>query len=630
MMVAAVSAAPNPKPSSHRNPVRPPLLPSEGDNGVGPRRPRAREVTSRYMSSLSSTSSSSTSSANSLSSRRSASPIVSRTGPTTAAMTPANKRSQSVERRRPGTPWASTVDLRAGNAAQGSTASRNLLTSARSLSVSFQGESFSLQVSKAKPAPSSNVRKGTPERRKATPARGVKGDELVGADQSENSKPVDQQRWPGRSRQPNIMTRSLDYRDDRRSLGLSGSVVRALQHSMIDGTPKLQSNSGDADLEKAALPAVDGNSAIGSAESSDPVASDTESVSSGSTSGARECSSTAQSRGGPRGIMVPARFWQETNNRLRRMPEPESPQSGSPGLKTAVPVKLFGPKKSASDSPVSSPRTISTSRGLSSPLRGAVRPASPSKLMTSSTSSPMRGIPSPSRVRNLVASTQPNILNFAADVRRGKMGENRIVDAHLLRLLYNRHLQWRFVNARADATMMAQRLAAEKSLIDAWESTLVLRDSVRGKRKELQFLRQYLKLTAILKGQMLYLEEWALLERDHSNSLSGAIEGLKGSTLRLPIVGGARVDIQNVKEAICSADDVMQAMASSICSLLAKVEERHSLVAELANITTQERDLLDQCRDLLSSAAAMQVTDCSLRTHTLQLKRVPPSLTANV
>lgn len=33
----------------------------------------------------------------------------------------------------------------------------------------------------------------------------------------------------------------------------------------------------------------------------------------------------------------------------------------------------------------------------------------------------------------------------------------------------------------------------------------------------------------------------------------------------------SQADIQNVKDAICSAVDVMQGMASSICSLLTKV-----------------------------------------------------------
>uniref|UniRef100_A0A5B6ZJ61 Putative QWRF motif-containing protein 2 n=2 Tax=Davidia involucrata TaxID=16924 RepID=A0A5B6ZJ61_DAVIN len=661
-MVAAVSASLNPKISSqggtHQNPKRPPLLPSEADNGVvGPRRPKSREVTSRYMSSNSSTSTTSTSvtsssyssSSNSSSSRRYPSPLVSRT----VAMTPMPaassviKRSQSVERRRPVTPRPSTP----GNASEMSAAARLLVTSTKSLSVSFQGQSFSLPISKTKPAPStnnlSNVRKGTPERRKAaTPVR----------DQTENSKPIDQHRWPGRSRQVNYLTRSFDCTTEKKKLGGSGSVIRALQQSMIDESSKasfdgrLKVESCNAGLEKAVQLIVDANSAVGSAVTSGPVASDSESVSSGSTSGVQECATVTHAPGGPRNIMVPARFWQETNNRLRRMPEPGSPVSKNNGMKTVVPPKLVATKKLLNDSPISSPRGVSsTSRGLSSPLRGAARPvspskigaarpASPNKIMTPlTTSSPSRGMPSPSRVRYGAASTlsnnlsnTPSILSFAADIRRGKMGENRIVDAHLLRLLYNRHLQWRFVNARTDASLLVQRVTAEKSLYNAWVTTSKLRCSVISKRMELQLLKQNLKLYSILKGQILYLDDWDLVDRDHSSSLSGAIEALEASTLRLPVVGGARADTQNVKDAVCSAVDMMQAMASSICSLLPKVEQVNSVVSELANITAEERALLDQCKDILSTLTAMQVKDCSLRTHILQLKRIPSRLTTEV
>lgn len=42
---------------------------------------------------------------------------------------------------------------------------------------------------------------------------------------------------------------------------------------------------------------------------------------------------------------------------------------------------------------------------------------------------------------------------------------------------------------------------------------------------------------------MTLLEEWASMEGDHSDSLLGAIESLKASTLRLPVVGGATVCI---------------------------------------------------------------------------------------
>ncbi|KAF5193452.1 Qwrf motif-containing protein, partial [Thalictrum thalictroides] len=169
-----------------------------------------------------------------------------------------------------------------------------------------------------------------------------------------------------------------------------------------------------------------------------------------------------------------------------------------------------------------------------------------------------------------------------------------------------------------------------KNLYNAWKTISVLRDSVTVKRIKLQFLRQNLKLISILKGQMTYLEECGLLDRELSSSLAGAIEALEASTLRLPIVGGARADIQNMKDAICSAVDVMQAMASSICSSLSKVVEVNNLAADLAKVTRQEQALLDQCKDLLSTLAAMQVKESSLRTYILQLKRVPTSLTTQL
>ncbi|KAK2660150.1 hypothetical protein Ddye_006683 [Dipteronia dyeriana] len=641
-MVAAVSTTlNNPKTTNHQSHTRPPLFHSDPDNAHANRRPKSREVTSRYLTS--SSSSSSSTSTSSAASKRCPSPLVSRTGSSTPMMTPTHsshstiKRSQSVERRRAVTPRPNSnnsfLDLRTGEV---SAAQKMLFTSTRSLSVSFQGESFSLQVSKAKPAPSpspiSIVRKGTPERRRAvTSARGA-------ADHVENSKP---ERWPGRLRQPNPMSRSVDCTDDRRKLGGSGgNVVRALQNSTVDNSralfeTRLSTDSANAVLEKIQLQKKKKDDEVmGSGVRSDPVASDTESVSSGSTSETHESNGVvSQSHRGPRGIVVPARFWHDTNNKLRRQPDPGSPVSRNNGLKSnSSTPKLVVPKKFGADSPVSSPKGVVNPRGLSSPIRGAIRPASPSKLSTSAVSSPVRGV-SPSRIRNAFGvgassnlsnvNNTPSILTFAADVRRGKVGENRVVDAHLLRLFYNRLLQWRFVNARADAALSAQRLIAERSLFNARITTSKLRESVRIKRTELQFMRQNLKLTSILKGQMMYLEESALMDRDYSNSLLGAIEALRASTLRLPVVGGARADVQNVQEAISSAVDVMQAMASSICLLLSKAGEANSLVSELAKVSSKEHALLGQCKDLLSTVAAMQVKECSLRTHMIQVERIP-------
>ncbi|CAN6826043.1 unnamed protein product [Brassica oleracea] len=113
-----------------------------------------------------------------------------------------------------------------------------------------------------------------------------------------------------------------------------------------------------------------------------------------------------------------------------------------------------------------------------------------------------------------------------------------------------------------------------------------------------------LKVASILKEQMGYLEEWSLMDRDHSISLLGATEVLKASTLRFPVIGKA-VDILDLKHIVSLA--VVQGMASSIFSLISKVDETNSVMAEMMHITAQETVLLKQCEGFLSVAAAMYV-----------------------
>ncbi|PPS03697.1 hypothetical protein GOBAR_AA16963 [Gossypium barbadense] len=104
-----------------------------------------------------------------------------------------------------------------------------------------------------------------------------------------------------------------------------------------------------------------------------------------------------------------------------------------------------------------------------------------------------------------------------------------------------------------------------------------------------------------------YLKDWVLLERDHIRCLAGAVEDLKATTLHLPVTDGGRADSESLKAAICSVVDVMQAMGSSICSLVPKVEGVNNWVSELAAISAQEQNMLDQCEALLASTADLQV-----------------------
>lgn len=204
--------------------------------------------------------------------------------------------------------------------------------------------------------------------------------------------------------------------------------------------------------------------------------------------------------------------------------------------------------------------------------------------------------------------------------RKTKAASTQQEDIHMLRLLYNRYLQWRFANAKAEASMEAQRIAAERSLYSLVERVSELRGSVIAKHVELQHLKKTETISSILNGQIPYLDDWATLEGDYSSSLSGAAKALQDASLRIPVVGNVRADIRQVGEALNSATTVLESISPYIESSLSKAEEVESVISELAEVVSKERALIEECGDLLSKAHMLQVEECSLRGHLIQLK----------
>uniref|UniRef100_A0A0D9VZC6 Uncharacterized protein n=1 Tax=Leersia perrieri TaxID=77586 RepID=A0A0D9VZC6_9ORYZ len=608
---AAAAAAPrmNPSPSPHRRRASSALSPSKSTNsnanadanrgsagggGGGGGKPKGKGVPSRYLlapsskSTTTSTSSSSTTTTNSSATSNSTS--TSASTPSRRFASPLPRRSASVDRPRP-----------ASNAASGEASGPNgatpTTTSTRSLSVAFQGRSYFLETSKAKPATSpSPVRRPvaaastTPERRR--PSMGTvpeRGKVFEGGHSH--------QRWPMSSVRAshgfegNPLTKSLDCSLDKRGASVL-AAVRSLRQSMVfeEGVRRTSFDSGDYLMS-----------------------SDTESVSSGSNSGSQDAGMgiSHRARQSPKGMSVPARFLQDAAvSRSHRMADPSSP--------------FMTHNSGFASSPRTAPVKKSLLNGLgSSPLNRPFRQPSPSKLVANSS----RRMSSPSRARGSVGVSasygdqhgrSSSGYGLKCEARRRWLGCSKVDCEHLLKILSNRHLQWRCVNAQADATLASQKMTAEKYLCDAWITTLGMRKSVALKRFQLQLFRNNWKLMTVLKGQMDFLEEWSLLDRDHANCLSEIVEALTATILCIPVTDGAKADIQDVKNAVGSAVDVMQTIGSSICTLLAKLSGTSILVSDLAKIATQERSLMDQSRELLSTLASMHVKYCSLQGQRVQ------------
>lgn len=242
------------------------------------------------------------------------------------------------------------------------------------------------------------------------------------------------------------------------------------------------------------------------------------------------------------------------------------------------------------------------------------------------TSSPTGGN-SPSRLRqsspSRVHSSCPNsVLSFIVDMKRGKKSLNNIEDVHQLRLLYNCHLQWRFVNAQADTSMRLQRIKAEKKIYNAWRTAQELWGSVIRKRTQLQQQKLKFKLCGVLREQMGFLSVWSSIEREHTSSLAHVIKDLQSSILQLPVTDGAMVDVDTLKNGVGYALEVMQAMGSSISSIISVVDGTDCLISELACAAKQERAMIAECEALLASTTVMLAEEYSLRTQLVQLKVV--------
>ncbi|KMZ65378.1 hypothetical protein ZOSMA_323G00040 [Zostera marina] len=213
----------------------------------------------------------------------------------------------------------------------------------------------------------------------------------------------------------------------------------------------------------------------------------------------------------------------------------------------------------------------------------------------------------------------PSLINFAAEMRRRNKRESTIEEAHLLRMVYNRYLQFRFINARSKTAVIDLGISTEKTLYGVSIAISELRNSIAEKRIKLQLLRQNLKLTSIVKGQMSCLEEYFLIERKNPGSLYGCIEALRERTILLPLVRGARGDVQDVKDAVISAGYEIETLGSSISTLLLKTERTDSVLSELTKVAFQELALLGEVKRYWSIVSVLHGKLCSLRSQKLQL-----------
>lgn len=209
----------------------------------------------------------------------------------------------------------------------------------------------------------------------------------------------------------------------------------------------------------------------------------------------------------------------------------------------------------------------------------------------------------------------------AADVaRKGRKIFNHQEQVHSLRLLHNNYLQWRFANAKAEASLRAQTSDTERKLHSLGVKISDLCDAVERKRIELGLLRRTKTISTIVETHMPYLDEWSALEEEYSTSLSATTHALSNSLVRLPVGGNVQADIREVGESLNSAIKVMEMIGIHVQSFMPKANEMDTVITELVRLVGGERVLIEECGDLLFKTFTSQVEDCSLRGLLMQLQ----------
>lgn len=209
----------------------------------------------------------------------------------------------------------------------------------------------------------------------------------------------------------------------------------------------------------------------------------------------------------------------------------------------------------------------------------------------------------------------------AADSRRGRKVLSHQEEVHTLKLLHNHHLQWRFANAKAEASIHAQRWETERKLYSLGVEISSLRDTVKRNRIELGLLKRAKTLSTIIEAHMPHLDEWSTLEGEYSSSLAEAIHALLNASLQLPVSGNVQADIREVREALNSAIKMTETIGLHIQSFMPKAEEMDALISELARVIGGERAFVEECGLLLFKTYTSQVEELSLRGHLIQLQQ---------
>ncbi|GKU96550.1 hypothetical protein SLEP1_g9774 [Rubroshorea leprosula] len=257
-----------------------------------------------------------------------------------------------------------------------------------------------------------------------------------------------------------------------------------------------------------------------------------------------------------------------------------------------------------------------TSQWALSPGRSGSPPMSVESKTVPITFSSLKPPSSPSRSKGM-----EKLLNLFKVKKSSSLlgGSGDVESVHRLRLMHNRLIQWQYANARANAVNANMVNQSESNLLCAWSSLVILQHSVLYKKLQLQKENLEMKLDLILQSQIKPLEAWAEMERQHLTAISRTKECLHNVVCRVPLSDGAKIDMQSASIVLRHALEFTGSIKSELAAFSRLIENNASFLSELARVATQEKLLLEECLELFRSISILEIEERSLRCEVMQL-----------
>ncbi|XVE56401.1 hypothetical protein DITRI_Ditri04bG0005900 [Diplodiscus trichospermus] len=268
--------------------------------------------------------------------------------------------------------------------------------------------------------------------------------------------------------------------------------------------------------------------------------------------------------------------------------------------------------------------------------RGSSRNSGATKGSRPGTSSPSAWALSPGRSSPLTVAPEPQgpcgtgarvkskgegVSGVLKYFKQKKVSPIQEEEYHRFRVYYNRMLQWRFVNPRAEVAMAAAKIDAQDKLFGVWLRILKIRNSNLEKRILLQKLIHEIKLYQIVGPQVCLLNEWMKLEGKNYEAVSRVIRKLSAILVRVPLIQDAKADVESIHEALSAAIAVMDGIEANITKIFSQqpVEKMLYLLTELISMMEQEKECLEEMEKVITLVPPLAlVSEQSLRAHLIQ------------